>query len=121
MSVGPGRATSALAPSRVHCRIMPTYVVIVRDEQSFHKLYVPADGEEQAVAEARQRGFVVDQVLVADESVRPVPAPSPLGRPTLEQISSCPCGYSLDGLAVQDGGVRCPECGQRAVLARWRL
>lgn len=100
---------------------MPTYVVIVRDEQRYHKLYVPADSEEEAVAEARQRGFVVDQVLIADESARPPSPAAPIGRPTLEQVASCSCGYSLDGLTVQEGGVRCPECGQRVVLARWRM
>jgi hypothetical protein len=90
---------------------MDVFIVICRGPagETF-KIYVLADNSLDAMAQSRRRGHDVDQAvpLYPAESA----AKSPRVKPSHSRGGCVVCGYALRGLPVNDGTVRCPECGK---------
>lgn len=95
---------------------MDLFTVVCRREHATFKVFIAAETPEEAVAEAKQRGHDVDQVMKAGVWTRGREAEAEgrlRPREVRERGGCSQCGYDLDGLEIERGWVTCPECGTR--------
>lgn len=92
--------------------------MICRHEHATFKVFIAGETAEEAVAEARRRGHVVDQIMASKVwtgGEQGLMEKMEAGRAArLREKPGCTrCGYLLDGLSLERGWVTCPECGLR--------
>lgn len=94
----------------------PVWQIPTRSAQSPDEAWVyrqvRATSALQADAILRRRGYETNMAdaVVIDAEARLVAA-------TVRDIICFGCGYSLEGIAIEGGSARCPECGHRQPLA----